>query len=512
MDDIQAIIKIVSKNKIKRLDIISLNKSRTKLFKLYELIQEGVIQSDEDAIKILYPKKSKNKRKSYFKLKYLLKRRLMNTIFFINLTPNEYDENSVHYEALRKLTEIRILASQDIVGLSLKMAKKLLPKVEKYEFWDVAFFLTRMIRRIYVIKAPDSKKFQEFNLKLKQILKINNLLVESEGLYYQLLSQIIQAKSSNIDIHLQAKEMEKILGAQMSSNTSIRIFFFFNAIVAIKYMTNYEYDNAKVVLTTSLEKIQSQKLFQHLSRVYLANLVACNIYLRQFEEGTENLKKAYALTKEGSFNWFQLKSTNIALAFHAKAYDHVWSHYNEAVRHKNFSSIPEVFRKVWKLYYAWIYLLNVMGKLSLPPRSIKRSFNLEEYIAPLELTAGKGGIGINVRIIRTVAWLLTENYDALIKQGDSIQRYKYRYIKNNAQKRANLILGYLIKIYRRDHVGRECDGITKSVLNSFSKMPVELRWASYEIEIVPFDIVVKYIYEIMIKNARRKQPSKKLPK
>ncbi|HHH55291.1 MAG TPA: hypothetical protein ENK91_16650, partial [Bacteroidetes bacterium] len=365
MDDIQAIIKIVSKNKIKRLDIISLNKSRTKLFKLYELIQEGVIQSDEDAIKILYPKKSKNKRKSYFKLKYLLKRRLMNTIFFINLTPNEYDENSVHYEALRKLTEIRILASQDIVGLSLKMAKKLLPKVEKYEFWDVAFFLTRMIRRIYVIKAPDSKKFQEFNLKLNQIQEINNLLVESEGLYYQLLSQIIQAKSSNIDIHLQAKEMEKILGAQMSSNTSIRIFFFFSAIIAIKYMTNYEYDNAKVVLTTSLEKIQSQKLFQHLSRVYLANLVACNIYLRQFEEGTENLQKAYALTKEGSFNWFQLKSTNIALAFHANAYDHVWSHYHEAIRHKNFSSIPKVFRKVWKLYYAWIYLLNVMGRLSL---------------------------------------------------------------------------------------------------------------------------------------------------
>ena len=123
-----------------------------------------------------------------------------------------------------------------------------------------------------------------------------------------------------------------------------------------------------------------------------------------------------------------------------------------------------------------------------------------------ETAKDKNGLSINIRIIRTVGWLLDEDYDALIDRDDSLKRYRYRYVRNSAQRRSNLILRYLINIQKRDFVNIKCKNITQSAKKAFSELAIELKWADFEIEILPLDDVVGIISDIMDANSRRIRP------
>ncbi len=514
MEEIKEIISVVSRNKIRKIETISQDMSNTKLFQLYELIEEGVVNSDEEAIVALYKKVTDKSRSSYNKLKYSLKGRLLNTMFFIrsNLLVIEQDQAVAYVDSMKRVMEIRLLASGGAFQMAVKMAKNLLRKLERYEFWDLATFITRLLRRRYVIKSPSFAQFKKYDRKLNQYIQIESRTIEAEGLYYQLVVQIISNKFANLQLSEQARQYEKILSKQKSVIPSFKLDFYKNAITIIKQMSAYEYPKAIKTLEKAIDELKEPKFFSAFYTGYLVNLVACNIYLKQYEAGRSNLEKALKFTLKGSFNWVQTKSTHVTLALHAKEYGAIPAIYLEVTKNSKFKNIPSIFGEIWVLYFAWMYLLGCLGLMELPPRFISKQFNLEKWLENVEVVSkDKNLLSINVRIIRTINWLLDEDYGALIEREDSLKRYRYRYVRNSAQRRANLMLRYLINIQRREFIDYKCARINASVIKSLREMPMELKWANFEIEIVPFDDVVEIISGIMIKNSRRiRQPE--LPK
>jgi len=188
-------------------------------------------------------------------------------------------------------------------------------------------------------------------------------------------------------------------------------------------------------------------------------------------------------------------------------FDPIYPIYLKTISHKGFKELPFAFREVWVLYFAWLYLLSRVGMVELPPKIFPKNFNLDKLLDKLKETAkDKNGLSINIRIIRTVGWLLDEDYDALIDRDDSLKRLRYRYVRNSAQRRSNLILRYLINIQKRDFVNIKCKNITQSAKKAFSELAIELKWADFEIEILPLDDVVGIISDIMDANSRRIRP------
>lgn len=504
MEEIKEIVKIVSKNKIKKIDILVLGQAKTKLHRLYNLIQTGAIQSDEEAIAKLYPTDSTKSRNSYFKLKHSLRKRMMNTIFFISSSSIAGEYKTAYFEASKNVTEIKLLLAMGARQTGLRMAKRLFPKIENNEFWDIALDLAILIRPLYVFQIPSKKMFLLYDRKIQIIQQTNEVLLFTETLYYRLLTEIINNKISNLEIHHLAAKYEKMLVTRVAPLPSERIKFYKNAITAIKLMKIYEYQKTIDVLTHAKAKIKKPEFYKKYIATYLGNLIACNIYLKQYQEGRNNLETAKKFVKKGTLNWFQLNTTHLMLAFHSKNYSHVLPIYQEVVGHKNFVKVPQVFREIWILNFAWIYLLWKIDKVKLPPNFLKKNFTLDELLGQIqEATKDKKGLNINIKIIQTIGWLIDENYDALFDKEDSLKRYRYRYVKNSAQKRANLILRYLINVNKRDYIEHKCIKITETAKKDFAEKPVELKWENFEIEIIPFDDVVDYIFEVIKKNRRR---------
>ncbi len=514
MEEIKEIISVVSRKKIRKIETISQDMSDTKLFQLYDLIESGTVKSDDEAMIVLYKKVTDKSRSSYSRLKYSLKRRLLNTMFFIrtNSLVTEQEQAVAYVESMKRVMEVQLLASGGASQMAIKMAKSWLPKVERYEFWDLAIFVARLLRRRYVVRSPNFTQFQKYDKKLNQYLQIESRIIEAEGLYYQLVVQIISNKSANLQLSEQARKYEKILSKQKSVIPSFKLDFYKNAITVIKQMSAYEYPKAAKTLEKAINTLKEPKFFSAFYTGYLVNLVACNIYLKQYEKGQLNLERALKFTPKGSFNWVQTKSTHITLALHAKEYGAIPVIYLEVTKLSKFKKIPSIFKEIWVLYFAWMYLLGRLGLTELPPRFIPKQFDLEKWLENVEVVSkDKNLLSINVRIIRTINWLLDEDYGALIEREDSLKRYRYRYVRNSAQRRANLILRYLINIQRREFIDYKCARINASAIKFLGEMPMELKWANFEIEIVPFDDVVEIISGIMIKNSRRiRQPE--LPK
>ncbi len=131
MQDLKAIVNLLSTQKHKQIEIITEDaqlSEKTKL--LYDNVKEGNFDTDEDAAKALYNSNEKNE--SYRKLKYRLKERLINTLFFIdiqNYSKSAFEKainrNYKHWSSARILLEKGLRGpSMTILENSLKTSMK----------------------------------------------------------------------------------------------------------------------------------------------------------------------------------------------------------------------------------------------------------------------------------------------------------------------------------------------------------------------------------------------------
>lgn len=98
MDDLIQLIKVISIQKVKQIEIISESKGKeNKYTQLYHAIREGKVKSDEEGHQLLYP--NTNDKTSYKRFRNRFKNRLYNTLFFIDLNqPNFNDHRKAKFE------------------------------------------------------------------------------------------------------------------------------------------------------------------------------------------------------------------------------------------------------------------------------------------------------------------------------------------------------------------------------------------------------------------------------
>ena len=94
MEFINAIIQIISKRKLQNIEILDKSLIASKesiLTQLYNGIEIGGLKTDEDAIKYLYKSINDENVKKFRQLKSRFKRRLLNTLFFLDVNNKEYE-------------------------------------------------------------------------------------------------------------------------------------------------------------------------------------------------------------------------------------------------------------------------------------------------------------------------------------------------------------------------------------------------------------------------------------
>ena len=153
--------------------------------KLYDGVIEGKYSSDEDALEGLY--ETKEFLQSFQKLKYRLKQRLINTIFFIDVNKPSFDETQKAFYSSQKLaTAVDILLGRGARKTAIAIAERTLRITLKFEFTDISLNLLKRLTRHFGVMEKNRKKFSKYSLLLDEHLNI----FQAETLAEQYLSLI----------------------------------------------------------------------------------------------------------------------------------------------------------------------------------------------------------------------------------------------------------------------------------------------------------------------------------
>jgi hypothetical protein len=162
MQELKELINFVSKNRVKRIEILGHPSNYESLYtRLYEGIATGRINSDEDALQNLYLGDDTKDQKKLNRLKSRLKEKLFNTILFIDSKGEKLsDFQKAYYSCHRDYVMVKILLGKNARKFAIPIAEQTLKTARKYEMTDITIFLSDILRRHHGTITGNIKKYK----------------------------------------------------------------------------------------------------------------------------------------------------------------------------------------------------------------------------------------------------------------------------------------------------------------------------------------------------------------
>lgn len=140
MKNLLSVVRLVSRQKLRKLDIVTedtLDAKASKFRQFYDALQGGTVRNDREAARLLYGADPTDAR--YRQLKSRLRRRLLNTVFFVDRArgsgPGGID--AAEHELRREWALVQILRVNGARDAAHAQARGMLSRAERYQLSDL---------------------------------------------------------------------------------------------------------------------------------------------------------------------------------------------------------------------------------------------------------------------------------------------------------------------------------------------------------------------------------------
>ncbi|MFZ2898151.1 MAG: hypothetical protein WA004_05990 [Saprospiraceae bacterium] len=487
MRDLRELVSIVNRHKIKTLEILGpALPPNSKIMQLYEGISSGVFESDEEAMAFLYgnPENSKN---SYWKLKHDLKRRLLNTVFFID---RKQDRQSNYersfYNCYRELTAARFLLRRGSRQIAVELLHKVLKKAEQIELTPVTLEALQLLRHHYGVILGDRRKFEEYDKLVDRHLHLYQAEVRADGYMEEMLSHYVTDKSTKKHHFDKVEEYEKALKEMLREAQSQKLQHRCSFMTVAKNMIVNDYE---ATVQACLKAIRHFKRLDQIPdsyiRPYLYQLVVSYIQLKAYKKGEEAVRQLLGMLEPGQSNWFKGMELSCVLALHSKNYPKAFDIWTECTAHPQFRYLYPTAKEPWHIMEAFIYYTYTAGKMG---GLEGYRFKLGKFINEVPLfSKDKRGYNIPILIIQILFLIHQGNYDAVYERLDALSRYAIRHLRREEHYRTNCFIRMLNQLPRAFFRRRELERMTALQFRQLHNVPLGLAREAHEIEIIPYE-------------------------
>ncbi len=512
MKTLQELIAIVNKYKTRHVKVIG-NEERNgngggRIFDLYDAISQGAAKSDMEAANFLGVD---IRSSTYRNLKNELKNRLINTVFFIDVKQANYnDYQRAYYNAWKDMAAAMVLFGKRARTSALEISKKVLQIAKKYEHIDLAVSVLKVLRLHYGSIAGDLIKFKMYNEELKHYQKALDAEMEAEEYYCIMAAEYINSKATKKENYDQALEFAGILEPLVKQFPYARLQLLYYLIKITAYMNINDFESTRQVCIEGI-KCFNKKKFEHQTaiQILLHQQLICNIQLKQFEEGKKAASRSLANIPEGTHNWFTHYELEFKLAMHTQNYQESYNILKTIESHTNFNQLPAHQQEKWQIHRAFIHYLVILEKIK--PEKGDRSFNnfrIGRFLNEVPKYAkDKAGMNITILIIQILFLILKKQYDKTIDRIEAIEKYCYRYLRQDHTYRSNCFIKMLLQIpisgFHRAGVKRRAAGYVKKLNN----VPLEASSQPYDIEVIPYEHLWEFAIDSLENKFYKKQPA-----
>ncbi|MEZ4987491.1 MAG: hypothetical protein R2795_21005 [Saprospiraceae bacterium] len=494
MKNLIEIASVVTKKKVRKIEIFDDNTLRTKNSKFnefYEDLTNGLYKNDRDAASKLYNCSPQDPR--YRQLKSRFRKRLLNTLFFLDVNkPSASNFDRANFTCHKEWALVKILLDNEAQQSAISLAKSILTMALNFKISEVVVNCARLLRED-AAASNLKKEFEEYDDLLKKYELILQAEIRSEELYQRVVMDYYQPDYEDNHLLENIESYSNLLLSLSETYDSPQVFYNMFLVWAMRYEIAGEYeplidvcDQAEQYMATYPEYYQEEKLID-----FYIKKMSAYLHLGNYNKGQINAEKCLQRFPAGSKTWFTFMEYYLLLALHTEHFIQALAIYNQTVSHKQFVKQDSRFRDKWILLEVVIYFS--LQKTEMVKRLVaskrRQAFSPESFIAQaFNFGADQKMLSVYIAFMQVLFLLDKRKYEGADEKIEYLQLMANRNLHKLEYHRPIQFIRLLLQVKKANYSRDELKN-TEKYLTRLSEKPFNYRGVVTQFEPIKLEVL-----------------------
>ena len=505
MKSLIEISKLLTRKKIRKIEILdsdALDNKQSKFSEFYEALAADKFRNDRDAASYLYGCSPTDDK--YRQLKSRFKRRLLNTVFFIDINQSGTTERDKAYHTCqREWALIQILISRGAHLTAEALTRQILGLALRYRFADVIFNAARVLRQ-YAAEAANEKDFADNNELVRQYGSILAAEAQAEELchktsmYYQL--QADKPESPGEELQAWCGQLANLY--QQCDSPSLNFCYCLAGTIRFEL----ERDFAAMLQTCfqalqyaadNPDFVQKEKM-----AVFHAKSIRALLHLRDFQQARTAAEKGMAAFPEDSLPWFDFMECYLLLALHTGSYVDALAIMDIVSANHYFKKLEPEIRERWKVMGIYVNFFILEGRHEEVVKTrVLKNFRLSKFLEdPVLYPREQLIFAIHVLIAQALFFIEKKNFTGADEVIDRLQGYATKKLDKAQHVRMIHFIRLLQQLSKAKFVAADVSGVDKH-LDRLREVPFYYRGQLHEVEMVTYEMLWAFLLQKLSSSA-----------
>ncbi|MEN0045476.1 MAG: hypothetical protein AAF806_00310 [Bacteroidota bacterium] len=487
MKRLTELTELISKHKIKQLDVIGLSNDTSTPQRLYRIISEEKVETDKEAAKLLA--KDSARDLSYKRAKNKLLRRLINTVLFIDAKKAMYNNyQTAYYNCWKNFAAAKILVGKSANINGNILLAETLHIASKYEFTELAMHIAKQLRYQYGGLEGNRKLFDQYN----EIYKRHEAIFIAENIvdehYTRLITYFASNRSKEGGLKEEAnKSLKEINLSKLLEDFDSYQLHLRGRMIQLMALSGYEQKMDYIqacddAISFFKEKIDVNPNSIH---VFMHYKIVCCIQYLDYQAGKTAIENALAQATPNTHNWFLDRYYSIMLSLRCGFYEEAYAAFKLLESNKRLKNQSDQITEGFNLVRAYIHYLGAISKIKVVKQS---RFNIKNFLRNIPVfSRDKEGLNIPVLIIHILLLIQQKDYEQIVSRLDALRKYGGKYIKEKERPRLICFIHMLGRIpmsrFHREATIRNA----KKFRDRLADYPIREYGQNFAIEIIPYE-------------------------
>lgn len=491
MKNLIEVSKILSKKKLRKIEIFdsaTLDNKASKFTEFFDALMSEKLKNDRDAATILYQCSPTDDR--YRQLKSRFRKRLMNTLFFIDQAQADvsgYDR--AYFSCHRDWTLVKILISNEANTTAEELARQVLTVALKFKFSDIILNCSRILRNI-AANTGDTALFDVYNGYIKEYSDIFSAEMRSEELYQRVLMTYSMPAETLEQVHEELQGYCDALVSLSEMYDSPVVFYNMFLVWTYQYELMRDYENMLLICARAEQYIDRNPNYlqeEKLATFQLKKMTA-HLHLQDFKNGKITAERSLQIFEEGNNTWFNFMEYYLLTAIHTENFIHGAAVFLRAKSHSKFKKLETETKEKWRVYEVYLnyFIEKQPGQFDALKEQMAKTFRLHRFLTDdLMLPKDLKMLGIHL-LIGQILFNLDKGSFPEAAEGMSRLRSIGKTLNDSENYRMLQFIKLTQQILKANFKLSELSGTERPYENLVSH-PFFYRGKLNELEIVPFD-------------------------
>ncbi len=492
MKNLIEISKIITKKKIRKIETFdghSLKHKNSKFTEFYEALMANKFKNDRDAASMLYACSPTDDK--YRQLKSRFKKRLFNTLFFLDINqPSTSSYDRAYYSCNKDWTLIKILVANKANVTAISLARQVLNSALKYKFADIIVNCSRVLRK-FAAKEGGGKNYDVYDQHVKLYTNVLDAEIRSEELYQRVIINYYKPLSKKNDLTERiATFCDDLVGLSETYNSPI-VFYNMYLVWVIRYEMLHDYDAMLEVCNQAENYIEENPNYHQNEKLITFQLkkMSAYLHLRDYKNGKINAEKCLRSFPTGSGTWFTFMEYYLLLAIHTDNYINALAIFNNATGHSRFKKLSNFKKEKWNVFNIYINYIIESQSANNPVLTSQRknSFRLSRLLNdPLRYPKDHRVLTTLIMIAQILFLLEKKNFNEVIELTEKLKSYTTRLLKKEEYYRATQFIRLLLQLSKADFKEENLSNVEKYYSRLLDR-PFFYRGMKNEMEVIPYE-------------------------